>query len=598
MAAFKGVSEKFRLTLANPDGSSERTTVQLGLDGLKLLNAEGTLTKRSYELSHISRWQATSGSLVLYTKTPVDVEERQLTLKGDDHIVQSTLDSLTCCCMQLSEVLQSGRSPGDLETANNLHGLVTGGGKQSKPSSLPTAGSIAFHRQPEKTGWLQSQGDHVGLWRKRWFVLKQGHLFRFWDDRVVEASKPRGIVDLSKVQDVRDGRSVTGKPNSIQLKTSAGSSVCYVADTETEMVEWMSALEGEVHRIAKHLAGVEDAPAPAPKRPAASSSLSSGPSWGGGSGGSGNMVNIVGYNSNNSQGGGGGGGGQGGGGGRYPTNFDSMTVDVSQIAGAMRGPDSGDYYGAGNGGGEYPRAPVLDDRSYYRGQGDYQRGGGNGNAYPTFSMAPSSSSRQPGDYQQVAAHQQYGGGGQQHQHQQQQQQYIGDQPGSSAHHSYGSQQGCGGGAANQPYGQGYGQPSPMVSVIDQLPVQQPEYSVQPTVSQALVCHSQPPRTPATQGGAWQAVHTPEGQLYYYNQQSGHTQWEKPHEMDQPPAQQPVMQAPGGADSSAPMFVDGQSVPRTSGVQGGLWRPVHTPEGQVYYHHLQSDQTQWERPPGM
>lgn len=33
-----------------------------------------------------------------------------------------------------------------------------------------------------------------------------------------EAAKPRGVVDLSKVQDVKDGRSASGRPNSIQLK--------------------------------------------------------------------------------------------------------------------------------------------------------------------------------------------------------------------------------------------------------------------------------------------------------------------------------------------------------------------------------------------
>jgi hypothetical protein len=27
-------------------------------------------------------------------------------------------------------------------------------------------------------GWLQSQGDHIKSWRKRWFVLKDGFLFR------------------------------------------------------------------------------------------------------------------------------------------------------------------------------------------------------------------------------------------------------------------------------------------------------------------------------------------------------------------------------------------------------------------------------------
>ena len=37
---------------------------------------------------------------VLYTRTPLDVEERQTTLTAGDHTVRSALDTLTCCCMQ------------------------------------------------------------------------------------------------------------------------------------------------------------------------------------------------------------------------------------------------------------------------------------------------------------------------------------------------------------------------------------------------------------------------------------------------------------------------------------------------------------------
>lgn len=100
MGDFKGISEKFRLTLVSYDGPNERVTVQIGLEGLKILNAEGNRTMRAYELGHISRWQTRGNNLVLYTKTPVDVEERQLTLQGDDHTVRGALDTLTCACMQ------------------------------------------------------------------------------------------------------------------------------------------------------------------------------------------------------------------------------------------------------------------------------------------------------------------------------------------------------------------------------------------------------------------------------------------------------------------------------------------------------------------
>jgi hypothetical protein len=59
----------------------------------------------------------------------------------------------------------------------------------------------------------------------------------------------------AQIQDVKPGSSITGKPNSIQLKTATGGSVCYITDSETELVEWMSAIEGEVQRICRHAAG-------------------------------------------------------------------------------------------------------------------------------------------------------------------------------------------------------------------------------------------------------------------------------------------------------------------------------------------------------
>lgn len=90
---------------------------------------------------------------------------------------------------------------------------------------LPSQDEVEYWHKAEKSGWLQSQGEHLRTWRRRWFVLKQGFLFRFADQNVVASTKPRGIVDLSKVTDVVSGREATGKNNSITLSTANGS-VC------------------------------------------------------------------------------------------------------------------------------------------------------------------------------------------------------------------------------------------------------------------------------------------------------------------------------------------------------------------------------------
>lgn len=87
---------------------------------------------------------------------------------------------------------------------------------------MQTADQVEFWRGPEKAGWMYSQGEVIKTWRRRWFILKQGFLFRFADQNIDHSSKPRGIVDLTNVQDVSDGRDATSKSNSIKLSTATG----------------------------------------------------------------------------------------------------------------------------------------------------------------------------------------------------------------------------------------------------------------------------------------------------------------------------------------------------------------------------------------
>jgi len=44
---------------------------------------------------------------------------------------------------------------------------------------LPAVEDVEYWHSAEKEGWMQSQGDYLSTWRKRWFVLKQGYLFRY-----------------------------------------------------------------------------------------------------------------------------------------------------------------------------------------------------------------------------------------------------------------------------------------------------------------------------------------------------------------------------------------------------------------------------------
>jgi WW domain len=73
------------------------------------------------------------------------------------------------------------------------------------------------------------------------------------------------------------------------------------------------------------------------------------------------------------------------------------------------------------------------------------------------------------------------------------------------------------GAYNQGYGQGYGQSY-------QAPVA--TYG-QPQAGYGQVSYSAPPPVAALPTSEWKSAHSPDGQIYYYNERTGQTQWDKP-----------------------------------------------------------------------
>ena len=248
---------------------------QVGMDGLFLMSPDASRTLRKFPLSHIARWaippSAGGAALVLYTRTPVDVEEVTLTLSGPPPTIRAVLDTLTCCCMQMVELLESERETASAAAeANNNNNSnpsarrrhSSGGFRRRKaPAALPAAEEVEFWHSPEKEGWLQSQGDHIRTWRRRWHVLKQGYLFRFASEKDAVAgpsSRPRGVVDLSKITDVSGAGSSGSTAAMIRLSTPQGASISYLADSETEAVEWVSALESSVARIVRAVAGFGD----------------------------------------------------------------------------------------------------------------------------------------------------------------------------------------------------------------------------------------------------------------------------------------------------------------------------------------------------
>ncbi|KAG7673887.1 hypothetical protein Ndes2526B_g02640 [Nannochloris sp. 'desiccata'] len=538
--------ERFSVRLVPEDGgSSDRVMAEVGMDGFNILSSDGTRTLRKYPLHMISRWSMRGSSLILFTRSQVDVEDRSVTLQGDEHTIRSVLDTLTSCCMQMAELLQSGQGGGDRAAANSLSALLK---KSKKTAELPTADQVEFWRSPEKTGWMHSQGEHIKTWRKRWFVLKQGFLFRFASEDVSSTTKPRGIVDLSQVTDVTDGTSTTGRPNSIKLSTATGSR-CYLTESETSQVEWISALESSVERIVKIVAGVDEedhspgnevskalaaqfksySGGKTSPSPAAMGAGSSGSGYSGsqgqhrsshhynsqGTNGNANqMLNVVNYY--------GGGGGDGGDISAAPSaphhhsqgpsgDFGYVNIDYGGMSGGgfqVAPPEAG---GSGSGGG-YSSA----------GGGAAAAAGGGmyGNVYaPPANTAPSYPPQQHGggiDYSigygasappqnRMQEHQQF------YQHQglvampppQQQEQHQYFPPAQEQQQQY------------QQY--------------HQQQQQQPQHQQQhgATLLDAVTAPAAPPSAPSQAASPWQVHYTADNRPYYFNVETQITQWEAP-----------------------------------------------------------------------
>ena len=89
-------AQRFSVYLQNDDTSErEPVTVEVGLEGVKILTSDGTRTLRVYALKNITRWEQHGGTLRLYNKTNVDIEERYVSLSGEERTCQLLLDTLT-----------------------------------------------------------------------------------------------------------------------------------------------------------------------------------------------------------------------------------------------------------------------------------------------------------------------------------------------------------------------------------------------------------------------------------------------------------------------------------------------------------------------
>lgn len=244
-------SERYNVSLQNADTLEySPVTVEVGVDGMRVHESNGSRVLSIYHMKDIARWSLSDDVLTIYVKSKNDVEERQVQFRGREQDVSSLLDALTCAAHQMLELIESKK-------AEATQSILKDSSRRKSKNEKQSVDDVEFWRTPEKEGWMYSQGEVIKTWRRRWFVLKSGFLFRFLTSEIDSTSKPRGIVDLSTITDITEGSSVTGKKNSINLSTATGH-VSYCTDSELEAAEWMSALDVVHKRIVRRAAGIED----------------------------------------------------------------------------------------------------------------------------------------------------------------------------------------------------------------------------------------------------------------------------------------------------------------------------------------------------
>eukprot|EP00240_Pyramimonas_obovata_P002307 CAMPEP_0118932916 /NCGR_PEP_ID=MMETSP1169-20130426/10687_1 /TAXON_ID=36882 /ORGANISM="Pyramimonas obovata, Strain CCMP722" /LENGTH=513 /DNA_ID=CAMNT_0006875621 /DNA_START=349 /DNA_END=1890 /DNA_ORIENTATION=- len=254
-----GGVERFKVTLVPWDGAEPEfdRVVQVGLDGISILELSSKKTLRTYRLDAISRWALKDKEIfTFWHKEETDQQEQTVRIMASEKTNRSLLDTLTTCCFQLCEIrgLQPdfGSGGAGSDTTNVLASQRKPAPKASDDTSSDKEADkdVEFWEDPEHEGWLMKQGEHIKTWRRRWFILKQGRMFWFKEHRVSSRSVTRGIIRLKEIMEVKQVDKARGyAPNTFELVVKGergAASQYFTADTETEMVKWMSEIEAKM----------------------------------------------------------------------------------------------------------------------------------------------------------------------------------------------------------------------------------------------------------------------------------------------------------------------------------------------------------------
>jgi hypothetical protein len=132
-----GGVERFKVTLVPWDGAEPEfdRVVQVGLDGISVLELSSKKTLKTYPLDTITRWALKDPSVfTFWHEEVVDTEEQTVRIMASEKANRSILDMLTTCCYQLCEL-------------KNLQPDFESGGEGGESKNV-----LASERKPEADG--------------------------------------------------------------------------------------------------------------------------------------------------------------------------------------------------------------------------------------------------------------------------------------------------------------------------------------------------------------------------------------------------------------------------------------------------------------
>ena len=262
-------NERYKATLfpLSDEHDVQSVIIQVGIDGVVIFNELQTEEiVSSLPMNKLSSWQQIDESMFrIVCDDNKKVPSREIVITADNVTTGAIIDSLLCGAFQWCELNNfEGSSTivcndtnewtnesSDFNVAKRRSEISTEYKNETAISNgsiaMSSGAGIAYWEKPyEHSGWLWKKGETVRMWRRRFFILKNNHIFWFKTADVTPKSQPRGIISLSRVDSVSPAAALDSrKSHSLTLEGSFCERIGarhLAADSDHERDGWIAAL--------------------------------------------------------------------------------------------------------------------------------------------------------------------------------------------------------------------------------------------------------------------------------------------------------------------------------------------------------------------